>query len=117
METILAVCGLDCAVCPAYQATQADDNAARERVAEQWRKEFNAPGITAAGINCDGCLATNGRLFSHCLECEPRLCAVERGYANCALCPDYGCEKISKLLALIPDAKARLDEVRAGLSK
>jgi len=115
MTSLIAVCGLDCAACPAYLATQANDEAARERVAAQWRTEFNAPNITAAGINCDGCLAASGRFYAHCLECAPRLCAVERGYANCALCPDYGCEKISKLLAFIPDAKARLDGIRAGL--
>lgn len=115
METIIAVCGLDCAVCPAYQATQADDEAAKERVAAQWRTEFNSPNITAASITCDGCLAVTGRMCAHCSECEPRLCAVERGFANCALCSDYGCEKITKLLAFMPEAKVRLDAIRAGL--
>jgi hypothetical protein len=115
MDSLIAVCGLDCAVCPAYQATQANDEAAKERVAAQWRVEFNSPGITAAGITCDGCLAVTARMCSHCSECEPRLCAVERGFANCALCPDYGCEKITKLLAFMPESKIRLDGIRAGL--
>jgi hypothetical protein len=113
MTRIIAVCGLDCAECLAYKATQAGDEAEKERVAAQWRTEYNDPKISAASITCDGCLATTGRLCGHCLECEPRLCAVGRGYANCALCPDYGCEKITKLLAFIPDAKARLDGIRA----
>jgi hypothetical protein len=52
-------------------------------------------------------------LCGHCDECEPRLCAVERGYANCALCPDYGCAKITQLLSFIPTAKTKLDGIHA----
>jgi hypothetical protein len=33
MEPIIAVCGLDCSVCAAYQATQAKDETAKERIA------------------------------------------------------------------------------------
>jgi hypothetical protein len=115
MAQIIAVCGLDCAACLAYQATQAGDEAAKERVAAQWRTDYKAPNIDAAYVTCDGCLTSTGRLGGHCLECEPRLCAVERGYPNCAHCPEYGCEKIAKLLAFIPEAKARLDGIRAEL--
>ncbi len=115
MEPMIAVCGLDCAACPAYLATQANDEAAKERVAAQWRIEFKNPAISAANLSCDGCLATTGRLNGHCSECEPRLCAVGRGLANCAVCPDYACEKISALLAFMPDAKIRLDGIHAAL--
>jgi hypothetical protein len=114
MEPMIAVCGLDCAVCPAYQATQANDEAAKERIAAQWRAEFNNPAIDAANIACDGCLAASGRLGGYCLKCEPRLCAVGRGYPNCARCPDYRCAKINDLLAYIPDAKTRLDAIHAA---
>jgi len=34
---------------------------------------------------------------------------------ECALCPDDGRKKTSKRLAFIPDAKARLEGIRAGL--
>jgi hypothetical protein len=115
MSELIAVCGLDCAACEAYKATQANDEAAKEKVAAKWRTEYNSPDITAKTVTCDGCLATSGRLCGHCLECEPRLCAVGKGFANCALCPEYGCEKISGLLKYMPDAKARLDGIRAGL--
>jgi hypothetical protein len=115
MGQMIAVCGLDCAACDAYIATQAKDEAAKEKIAVQWQKNYNSPGIDAAYVTCDGCLTLSGRLGGHCKECEPRLCAVERGFANCGLCPDYGCEKISGLLKYIPDAKARLDEIHANL--
>ena len=48
MDKIVAYCGLVCTGCPAYVATQADDRAALEKVAAEWRKAFNSPEITAA---------------------------------------------------------------------
>jgi len=115
MASIIAVCGLDCAICEAYLATQAGDEAAKEKVAAKWRKEYNAPNITAETVTCDSCLAETGRLCGHCLECAPRLCAVERKLPNCAHCPEYACGKISDLLKYMPDSKVRLDAIRAAL--
>ena len=115
METMIAMCGLVCTDCPAYQATQADDQAAREQVAAQWREMFQAPNITAEAINCDGCLSTTGRLFAHCLECEIRASGLKHGVANCAHCPDYACEKLSGFFQAVPDARARLDGIHQAL--
>lgn len=115
MAHIVAFCGLVCDGCPAYIATQADDLAAKERVAAQWREEFNAPEIDAAYVTCDGCLAFDGRLGGHCLECEIRACGVARGVANCAYCPDYGCEKLMNFLGYVPEARATLEEIRRAL--
>ncbi len=115
MESMLAVCGLDCAACDAYKATQAKDEAGKETIAARWRKEYNNPSVDAAYVTCDGCLTKDGSLGGHCKECGPRLCAVEKGYANCGLCPEYGCGKISGLLQYIPEAKTRLDQIHASL--
>jgi hypothetical protein len=115
METILAVCGLVCTDCPAYQATQANDQAWLEQVATQWREEFQAPNITAEYARCNGCLAQDAKLCGHCSECNVRLCAVERGLENCGLCPDYGCEKITTLMGFMPESKVRLDAIHAVL--
>jgi hypothetical protein len=112
MDRMIAFCGLVCTECPAYQATQANDLAALERVAAQWREQYDAPNITAAYATCDGCVAANGRLGGHCLECEIRACGVKRGIANCAACPDYGCEKLIRFFAMVPPARATLEEVR-----
>ncbi|MBN1441018.1 MAG: DUF3795 domain-containing protein [Anaerolineales bacterium] len=115
LGTLLAVCGLDCAAREACRAAQAGDEAAKETVAAKWRVEFHNPNITAKTVTCDGCLAARGRLCGHCLECEPRLFAVGRGLPDCAHCPEYACEKISGLLNYIPEAKAKLDGIKAGL--
>ncbi|MBN2148089.1 MAG: DUF3795 domain-containing protein [Anaerolineales bacterium] len=113
MNILLGVCGIDCSQCAAYLATQANDEAAKAKVAAQWREEYHAPNIDIAYVTCDGCLATT-RLCGHCAECDVRLCAVARGLENCALCPDYACEKISNLHTFILDAKARLDQIHSS---
>ena len=115
MGKIIAYCGLICTDCPAYIATQADDNAARERVAAQWREEYNAPDITAESINCDGCLGDKGRKFTHCFNCEMRACGMERGVVNCAHCADYACEKLEGFFGFVPEARVVLDGVRSAL--
>lgn len=115
MEKIIAYCGLICTDCPAYIATQADNRAALEKVAAQWREEYNAPNITVESVVCDGCLTDDGRKCSHCFECDIRACALGRSVANCAHCQDYGCEKIEKFFGFVPDARATLDGKRAEL--
>jgi len=117
VDSIRAYCGLVCTDCPAYIATQADDDAARERVAAQWREEFDAPNITAEMINCSGCLGETGPKFSHCAECEIRACGMERGVVNCGVCDEYAredatCEKIEGFFEFVPEARAVLDEFR-----
>ena len=111
MTTLIAACGLDCAQCEAYIATQANDLLALEHVAEKWSKEFNNPGLAAENILCDGCMV-EGRKIGHCSECKLRLCAIKRGLANCAACPDYACEELTKFFAFVPQAKANLDAMQ-----
>ena len=115
MDKIIAYCGLVCSDCLAYVATQANDQAALEKVAAQWRQEFNAPNITVESIICDGCL-DSGRKCSHCAECQIRACGVERGVANCAHCANYNtCDKLQGFFGFAPQARATLDAIRAQL--
>jgi Protein of unknown function (DUF3795) len=111
MTTLIGACGLDCSQCEAYLATQAEDWTALAAVAEKWTREYNAPGLTAENVQCDGCM-TAGRKVGHCGECQMRLCALERGLANCAVCPDYACEKLQHFLAAVPQAKTNLEALR-----
>jgi hypothetical protein len=112
MATLIAACGLDCAQCDAYIATQANDMAALAAVAVKWTTEYNAPGLSADNVQCDGCM-TEGRKVGHCSECQIRMCALERGVANCAVCPDYACDKLAGFLAAVPQAKVNLEAIRA----
>jgi len=115
MDRMVAYCGLICTDCPAYIATQADDRAALERVAAEWREEYNAPEITVESVICDGCLGDAGRKCSHCFKCEIRACGMARGVSNCAHCPDYACEKLEDFFGLVPDARTTLDEIKQAL--
>lgn len=111
MDAIIGVCGLVCSECPGYLATQANDEAAKERVAAEWRVYHNNPNINAVYVTCDGCLASEGRLGGHCLECNIRQCGYKKSVLNCAYCPDYSCEMLDKFLAFVPAAKTKLDEI------
>ena len=108
----LAMCGLDCAACPAFIAYRTNDQALRVKTAAEWSKAFKVE-LKPEDINCVGCLKTKGVLFSHCRECDIRRCGLARKVKNCALCPEYSsCEKIGKFIAGAPPAKANLEEVR-----
>jgi hypothetical protein len=111
MNRIDAVCGLICTDCPAYVATQADDRAALEQVAAEWRQAYNAPNITVESVICDGCL-DGGRKCGHCAECDIRACGMAHGVANCAYCSDYSCEKLDRFFGFAPQARDTLDEIR-----
>ncbi len=115
MGKIIAYCGLVCSECSAYIATQADDQAALEQVAAQWREEYNVPDITVESGICDGCLGVDGRHCAHCFDCEIRACGMERGVANCAHCADYACEKLESFFGFVPGARTMLDEIRRSL--
>jgi hypothetical protein len=116
MNPLIAFCGLDCAQCEAYIATQANDKAAQQRLLVKWREEYNAPDMTLAAVTCDDCTST-GRLGGYCSACPVRACSVSRQMTNCAYCPDYAsCEKLAHFFNLAPHAKANLDEIRLRLS-
>jgi hypothetical protein len=94
MEKMIAFCGLTCSECPAYIATQREDDDERRKVAEMWSKEFKVE-LKPEDINCDGCL--------------------DKKIKNCAYCDEYACEKLTDFFKVAPEAKNNLDEVRKSL--
>ena len=113
MKELIAACGLDCAACPAYVATMANDKAGLAKIAEDWSKQFGFTA-TADTVRCHGCGATDGVQVGHCAECGMRLCAIGKKHATCADCKDYACAQLSGFFKDCPDAKVRLDGLRAG---
>jgi hypothetical protein len=109
-----AYCGLNCAECPTYLATQKDDDRLREKTARQWSGQLKME-FKASDMNCDGCKMENGRLFGFCNACEVRKCGREKGVATCAHCNEYGCAKIQEMFKLEPDIKTALEGIRASL--
>ena len=114
MEEMISFCGLGCHACPAFLATQADDDEKRAEVAKLWSKEFNAD-IQTTDINCEGCHSDGDILFGHCRVCGIRKCGLEKTIPNCAHCDDYACEKLDMIFKMAPDAKKQLDEIQQSL--
>ena len=112
MTRIVAFCGLVCSECGAYLATQANDPAAIEAVAAQWRVQ-HSPTITAADVPCDGC-GVEGKKCSHCAQCDIRACGLAHGVATCADCAEYPCAKVERFFGFVPQARATLDGLRAS---
>ena len=112
---IIGFCGLECHKCPAFLATQADDNKQRVEIAKNWSKEFNAD-IKPDNINCDGCKSDTGRLIGHCHVCEIRKCGVEKRVENCGYCNDFPCKKLDFIFDGVPDARERLEDIKRLIS-
>lgn len=108
MNKLIACCGINCETCDAWKATSTNDNALKEKTAEQWQKMFNAPSITAESINCTGC-RPDGAKFSHCSECEIRNCVKAKGYETCGDCADMAtCKILASIHQYVPDAVENL---------
>ena len=104
---LIGSCGLDCAKCGAYLATQADDDAQRAEVAQEWSARYGTD-IKPEQINCDGCRA-EGSKFSYCNVCELRKCGIDKGVENCARCAEYPCAQLEEFFQVAPEARAALE--------
>ncbi len=94
------------------RATSTGDAEALAHTAAQWTKAFGIE-FTRETIQCDGCLAVDGRRSAYCAGCEIRPCAEARGVATCADCDDYVCEVLSAFLEHAPDAEENLEWLRS----
>lgn len=112
MKNRIAYCGLDCEKCDAYIATINDDQALREKTAEQWSKWNNAV-ILPEQINCQGC-RTNGIKSAYCESlCAIRSCAERKGVETCGACPVMEeCETFKGITSNSPDALENLKKFK-----
>ncbi len=114
MTPTIAFCGLDCAGCAAYLATQAEDEGLKQMVLEEWRVTYHNPEMSLAAVTCDGCTST-GRLGGYCAQCPVRACASERGVINCAYCDQFICATLHTFFIQAPELKDRLMLIRSHL--
>jgi hypothetical protein len=111
-KTLYAFCGLDCTGCPAFHASERLSMAERQKIADQWAKDFNA-AIKATDIDCVGCTSRDGVHVGYCSMCAIRACALEKAVATCAQCGQFGCEKLEGFLKNAPVARENLAKLRA----
>jgi hypothetical protein len=112
VKAMISLCGIDCARCRAYKATQAGDEGGLAKVAGEWSTgEMN---FEASDVVCDGCHGP--RVFRWCRECPTRACAAGNGLLNCAGCVSYPCDQLSEAWGKMgesrAEAKANLDGYR-----
>lgn len=113
MARLIAMCGLDCAACSAYKATQADDDSLRARTAAEWTEMFKHE-FKRGDINCDGC-TSEGRHVGYCGMCEVRTCGLQHSVKTCADCTDYACDRLQQHFKMMPpDARKNLEALRVG---
>ncbi|MFX1448391.1 MAG: DUF3795 domain-containing protein [Promethearchaeota archaeon] len=109
MAKMLSFCGINCAKCPAFLATQKNDYEWIEKIANEWSSDVMK--FTPEEIYCDGC-SKDGRIFSWAPNCDIRICCKGKKLENCAYCEDYICDTLKKSLDRSPSAKQNLEEIR-----
>jgi hypothetical protein len=114
MAEMIAICGLDCSECGAFQATRDDDDEKRAETAKLWSELYGAE-IKPVDINCTGCVTEGKIKFHHCTVCEIRKCGTEKGVENCAHCEEYACDRLKEFFRMAPECKASLDAIHARL--
>jgi len=116
MADMIAYCGINCAECPAYVATVADDQEALAKLVKEWAADAPPEVAKPENLRCSGCREGSGKyLCFFCAECAIRVCAMERKLASCAYCADLDdCEKVENAWKMSPDAKTRIEALRAS---
>ena len=121
MSAFSSYCGLSCSTCPIHLVTIEPDPVIRseKRVAiakkclDEYKINLSVDDIT----DCDGCTHVNGRLFSGCVHCRIRPCAIQRGVINCAYCSDYPCDTLKIFFLQEDKARLGLEEIRRSIGK
>ena len=113
MDQILAPCGIDCLICPAYQATQEGEIEKLRTLIDDWVQDDTH--YEPEDLLCDGCYSE--RVSKDCRLCWIKDCVKEKELDTCANCGDYPCERLKhdwgewQIMSGV-DAKARLDEMK-----
>lgn len=110
MAEKLSPCGVVCATCDAFIATQNNDPALFAKLAEQFKQNFGED-IAPEKIRCDGCM-NDGAHIGFCFECAIRKCVIERGIETCADCAEFPCAKGQFIWTEVSVSKARLIKLR-----
>jgi len=119
LNNLIAYCGLDCHSCPVRLATLETNELKQKEMrlsivricAEQYSLNLQLEEVT----DCDGCRSNTGRLFSSCLHCEIRSCAINRKLQSCAYCDEYNCHRLQNHFKTDPSAEVRLQAIRSQL--
>jgi len=111
---MISYCGIDCSKCESYLATQANSDIERRKIAEQCLIEFNV-NMKPEEINCNGCKSNGVKCAFAASLCEIRKCNIEKSQPYCAVCSEYKCEKLEKIIQSAPAICEALEAIRQNL--
>jgi len=111
MKELIGHCGFMCHLCPAFLASQTENNEIKEQIASSWTEKFKID-FKPEDIECDGCTTTEGRFFGNWKRCKIRVCSTGKKIVNCAYCEEYSCDKLERIFKAMPETKARLDRIK-----
>lgn len=116
MDSMTAFCGLVCDSCPIHLATNEKDIARqtqmRQDIANQLAEIYGTTPKPEIISDCDGCKVIGGRLFTGCIDCRIRKCAMAKKLDNCAFCNDFICEILDRHFKYDPASRERLESIR-----
>jgi hypothetical protein len=119
MNPMIAYCGLDCQSCPihlaAYEPSESKRREMRISIARICSEQYGMNLLPEQVTDCNGCRSNTGRLFSGCLHCEIRPCAIDRKLESCANCVEYVCGKLQNHFKDDPSAQIRLQTLRSQI--
>jgi hypothetical protein len=105
MEPILSRCGYRCDLCLAYRPNVERHPSNPQALSDGWFKYFGFR-LPPESIVCDGCMAEAARLVDR--SCPVRPCAIEKGLANCSLCTEYVCDRLTERLVVFEEIAKRV---------
>ena len=100
---IASACGFDCAKCPIYELTVAENKKKRQELEAKYKLD--------KGVKCHGCLSA--KCAKMCNDCNIRLCCIEKHIKSCAYCDEfYNCSEIMYIYNTNMESKTYLDSER-----
>jgi len=108
----IAYCCINCDDCPLYKATIDNDDKAKMEIAKKWG-DAEKPSFKLKDYYCYGCKDKRSCSIPG-NECTVRPCAVKKGFATCAQCPDFeACDK--ELWKKYPTMRDGVRDIKAKL--
>ena len=109
MKEILSKCGYRCDLCPAYTENIKSD-AEKSAVSEGWKRLFGFE-VPPDEVECAGCHNKGKHADT---GCPVRPCVIEKGFENCAACPNFECDSLKTRTGFLDDYLKKGGQVISG---
>ena len=108
---MIAYCGIDCAKCDCYLATQSGNYEEIVKVAKKLAQRYHAD-VKPEYVICDGCKVGERHSFYCTNSCKMRKCCIGKAYHSCIECADFPCKELQFELDNNPGAMDNLKRLK-----